>query len=317
MKRKILAAALAGGILWIGFGQTAIGAQQEDEEEKRISDFLLPFLFEETAGGTLAEAFVSEGKIDEKAVFGDKATGSESSEKDRPAEKTGTVLDDIQVHSYDPNENYMEKMYQASLDGSEYAMEAGAIYEAQRNLKISREGLSQETTDFFSRYKDSAVLQKEIKAFLGLEEPSQWLVMSVPSGIDTAFKAYMDYTTITSKASTQYQLQQQAYTENGFRMLQGCYLVALGSYYGSCGDRFRITFDSGNTIEAIMGDVKADCHTDASRMYRPMSSGRGNVVEFIVDSRYMDPTAKKMGDVSHALPALGGNVVKIEKWIGN
>lgn len=227
------------------------------------------------------------------------------------------ILNDIQILSYDKEQDYMAKMYQACLDGSHFALEAGAIYEAQRNLKIETENLDLEYTNFFDSGETAETIQYEIEIHLGIiQEPEEALLeMSVPAGINTSFKAYMDYRTITSRGSTQYKMQQQAYTENGFRKLDGRYMVAMGSYYGYCGDKFNITFDTGTTIPVIIGDSKADRHTDSLHMYKPMKHGYGNVVEFIIDSRTIDPIAKKMGDVSHVSAELQGNVVKIEKLI--
>ena len=227
------------------------------------------------------------------------------------------ILAEIQVHSYDSDEDYMAKMYEASMDGSVFALEAGAIYEVQRNLKIEREQLNLEATSFFTAGDSAEEIQYQLEVFLGVvEEPRETVVeMSVPAGINTSFKTYMDYRTITSKASRQYQMQQQAYTENGFRKLEGRYMVAMGSYYGYCGDKFNITLDTGQTIPVIIGDSKADHHTDSLHMYRPMKSGYGNVVEFIVDGKTIDPIARKMGDVSHVSAELQGGVAKIEKLI--
>lgn len=242
---------------------------------------------------------------------------AETSNGEPAAENCVGVLNDIQVHSYDSAEDYMAKMYEASLDGSKYALEAGAIYEVQRNLKIDEENLNAKPTNFFNTGDTAEQIQENIEIFLGIKKESaeQLVNMGVPSSINTSFKAYMDYRTITSRGSTQYKMQQSAYTENGFRKMDGCYLVAMGSYYGRCGDKLKITFDTGNSIYVIIGDSKADQHTDASNMYRPMKSGYGNVVEFIIDSRTIASIGKKMGDVSHVASELKGNVVKIEKVV--
>lgn len=131
--------------------------------------------------------------------------------------------------------------------------------------------------------------------------------MEIPAA-STGFKAYMDYHTITNKRSMQYQLQQDAYTDGlGFRRYGDYYMVALGTYYAdSCGKTFDITFESGTTIQAITGDIKADQHTDAKNQHR-----NGNVVEFIVDTDAMPSLARRIGDISYADPAFEGNIVSI------
>ena len=124
-------------------------------------------------------------------------------------------------------------------------------------------------------------------------------------GLDTSFKAWMGYKAITNTQSTQYKLQQDAWTDdNGLRRYDKDYMVAVGTYYGSVGDRIKITLDTGETFNAIIGDSKGD------RWYHPCSKG-ANVVEFIVDTQELDSKAKEMGDISF-IPFFEGEVVSIQ-----
>lgn len=61
----------------------------------------------------------------------------------------------VTVRGYDPEVDYMQAMKQALEDGSPYAMEVGAIYEQQRNLKIQELELPQEQTAYFSQYGEA------------------------------------------------------------------------------------------------------------------------------------------------------------------
>ena len=61
----------------------------------------------------------------------------------------------VTVRGYDPEVDYMRAMKQALEDGSPYAMEVGAIYERQRNLKIQELELPQEQTAYFSQYGEA------------------------------------------------------------------------------------------------------------------------------------------------------------------
>ena len=61
----------------------------------------------------------------------------------------------VTVRGYDPEVDYMRAMKQALEDGSPYAMEVGAIYEGQRNLKIQELELPQEQTAYFSQYGEA------------------------------------------------------------------------------------------------------------------------------------------------------------------
>ena len=61
----------------------------------------------------------------------------------------------VTVRGYDPEVDYMRAMKQALEDGSPYAMEVGALYEQQRNLKIQELDLPQEQTAYFSQYGEA------------------------------------------------------------------------------------------------------------------------------------------------------------------
>lgn len=68
--------------------------------------------------------------------------------------------DYISVTGYNPNMDYMRAMENAVNDGSPYALQVGAIYERQRNLKIDSLQLHQKKTSYFTTYTTA----KEIKA---------------------------------------------------------------------------------------------------------------------------------------------------------
>lgn len=144
---------------------------------------------------------------------------------------------------------------------------------------------------------------------IGIAEEMDPDYREVPD-VDTSMKTYMTYKAITNKSSTQWKLQQRAITNQyGFRELDGMYMVAMGTYYSDhAGAMFRITLENGTTFKAIMGDVKADQHTDARNQHRG-----GNVVEFIVDTPKLASDARVMGDVSYTPGAsLTGPIETIE-----
>lgn len=145
--------------------------------------------------------------------------------------------------------------------------------------------------------------------------------MAVQSdGMDTSFKSYMGYTCITNEDSTQYKLQQNAWTDtNGLRRYGslGDYMIAVGTPYGMPGDRVLVTLDTEETLVCIIGDSKGDV------WYHDCARG-ACVVEFIVDTPQLDPTAKEMGDISY-IDGMEGQVVSItplpsykelrERWV--
>lgn len=132
----------------------------------------------------------------------------------------------------------------------------------------------------------------------------------LPDSADGEVKTYMDYRHITDTSSEQYKLQEQSYTdEYGYRRVNDYYVIALGSAYGTkIGTKYLITLDTGLVFPVVLGDCKADIHTDPSNKYIPHN---GNIAEFIVDTQKLEQMAKTMGDVSYG--GFEGSIVGIER----
>lgn len=134
--------------------------------------------------------------------------------------------------------------------------------------------------------------------------------------ITSGFKSYMPYTTITSKSSPQYKLQQMAYTGNyGIRMVDGRYCVALGTAFNAdIGTYFDLILANETVISCIVGDVKSDKHTDKNNM---ITVANGCLTEFITDSKALDKNAKRMGDISYCCGEWNSRVEKIRVYDKN
>lgn len=74
------------------------------------------------------------------------------------------LSDYISVTSYDPNMDYMQAMQRALNDGSPYALQVGAIYERQRNLKIDSLKLHQKKTSYFTSYTTAQQIKNAMEA---------------------------------------------------------------------------------------------------------------------------------------------------------
>ena len=123
------------------------------------------------------------------------------------------------------------------------------------------------------------------------------------------FKSYMDYRTIINTSSTQYKMQQEAYTdENGLRKIGEHFCVAMGTYYGNLGDILCVETDKGASWTVILSDVKSDVHTDSTHRY---TVSNHCMMEFIVDTLAMSTSVKRSGTVN----SLGfqGKICYIEK----
>ena len=143
--------------------------------------------------------------------------------------------------------------------------------------------------------------------------------LGVPS-INSSFKTYMDYRTITNKLSPQYSyIKTWGWSDtNGFMRASGerdlgitddYYMIALGSYYGSkIGTKYKITTDTGNVFYGVLCDQKDNTHTNSTHQY----ASNNDVVEFIVDTRKLLSTVKIMGSANVYMP-LNGSIAAVEK----
>ena len=134
--------------------------------------------------------------------------------------------------------------------------------------------------------------------------------LPLPSEVKGDFKTYMDYKTITNKTSKQWALQQLCETnEDGFRIFNGKYVVAVGTFYAQeVGKELIVTLESGKKLPVIVGDIKMNKHTNESNQYIPFN---GNIMEFIIDKEVMSETPLKLGNVS--VLGLQGAIISIEE----
>lgn len=111
-------------------------------------------------------------------------------------------------------------------------------------------------------------------------------------------KSFMSYRNITSKSSDQYKLQQMAYTGTyGIRQVNGRFCVAVGSAYTTqIGQYIDLVLEDGTIIPCILGDCKADEHTDS----RNILTSDGSLAEFVVDVPSLSKTVRYTGDISTA-----------------
>lgn len=117
---------------------------------------------------------------------------------------------------------------------------------------------------------------------------------------NNGFKSYMSYKSITDKSSRQYNLQKNyAYTGNyGIRMINNRYCIAIGTAFNAeIGDYVDLVLKNGETIQAIVSDIKADEHTDHNNI---ATISNGCVSEFIVDAEVLASNIARQGDVSVA-----------------
>lgn len=136
-----------------------------------------------------------------------------------------------------------------------------------------------------------APTQSVINGNLKLKQIAEVAVASIPqeevksysiSTDNSSTKPYMDYRAITDTTSKQYALLQTAYSDcNGLIMIDGCYAVAMGKWFGEVGTKYKVTFDDGKEIHIIKADEKQTAHTYENN---DMYGLNGHVLEMLVDT---------------------------------
>ena len=115
--------------------------------------------------------------------------------------------------------------------------------------------------------------------------------ISIPSGMGTCH-SYMGWQCITSKSSAQYKLRAKAgqkFDSQGFGIINGRYVVATTTLFGSVGDYIDVTKSNGTVLHCIIGDIKNQSDSGCNKY------GHKNgkcVIEFVVDKNSWYSTSK-------------------------
>lgn len=148
---------------------------------------------------------------------------------------------------------------------------------------------------------------------------ARYTELGVPN-INSSFKTWMDYRTITNRSSDQYKyIQRWGWSDyEGFMRADGefdlgiednYYMIALGSYYGTeIGTKYKITTDTGNVFYGVLCDQKDDKHTNYTNQY----AGNNDVIEFIVNGVQLNSNVRRMGSANVYMP-LNGSIVSIQR----
>ena len=134
---------------------------------------------------------------------------------------------------------------------------------------------------------------------------------------NSPIKSYEDGSMITDPTSMAYQVMSTLEIDERGHYIDtdGYIAMALGNHYGSVGDRFRITLDTGVVIYAVMADTKADVHM----VNQCAHIGDGSMIEMIIDT---ETAGNYYGWGSNGYVLNGnynnteefnGNIIKIEK----
>lgn len=152
--------------------------------------------------------------------------------------------------------------------------------ESEKNDESKKEEPTVEENQAPTTEKDQEPVAVEEQVVEEASTPVQYSNVITPYP-HSDFKTYMYGSAVTNTASAQYQLISRAYVgDYGIMMVDGCYLVAMGTAYAHyIGEKYQVTFESGQVINVMIGDVKQDIHTD---QYNSAGAANGDLLEFIV-----------------------------------
>lgn len=128
--------------------------------------------------------------------------------------------------------------------------------------------------------------QENVTGTEATEQPETYeVIKEYPISDGNTTKTVLPYKAF-GKNTNQAKLQSLCQTnEVGLRVYDGRFTIAVGTYFDTAvGQYFDLVLENGTVIPCIMGDLKADIHTDSRGLFTEAS---GCMTEFIVDRTYL------------------------------
>lgn len=128
--------------------------------------------------------------------------------------------------------------------------------------------------------------QENVTEIEATEQPETYeVIREYPITDGNTTKTVLPYKAF-GKNTNQAKLQSLCQTnEVGLRVYDGRFTIAVGTYFNTAiGQYFDLVLENGIIIPCIMGDLKADIHTDSRGLFTEAS---GCMTEFIVDRTYL------------------------------
>lgn len=108
---------------------------------------------------------------------------------------------------------------------------------------------------------------------------------------------YMGWQLITAPDSQQYKLREAAgmnFDNEGFGIINNCYVIACTTYYGNVGDYIDWVLADNSVLHTIIGDIKSSGDPNYDT-YGHIIGNDLNVIEFVVDYNTWYPTHDNPG----------------------
>lgn len=229
---------------------------------------------------------------------------------------------DLQNENQNNNENIEETVVEESEEPEIYSGWITTKVNVRKEPNTSSEILDTFGFNTHIEYTDyddywAEIVYNDTNAFISKDYISneEFIYQSYSVPNYSGFKSWMPYNCF-NKSSSQYKLQQMAYTGSyGIRYVGERACVAIGTFAGtSIGQYIDIVLENGTIIPAIMADEKANKDTEANNMITKHSNC---CTEFIVDTKHLSSVAKKIGDMSYCRDEWNSKVVEIRIYQEN
>lgn len=163
------------------------------------------------------------------------------------------------------------------------------------------------------RFYDDVKIKKEVE-----KKAIQKEYLNMPLVAYTNSISYMDGNLTTYKNSPAYYWTRQMCSinyGNGHFMYDDYYAVAMTRSFGNCGDKFKITTNTGNVFKVIKTEQKKE-----SELINSQQHPDGSIIEFVIDVKsasniYPLESGYVLGGNFNRLEHFNGNIIKIEKEI--
>lgn len=145
-----------------------------------------------------------------------------------------------------------------------------------------------------------------------LETSPQWT--EIPLCSSNSVKTYEDGSIDWNISSQQHKIMQTLIINDRGHYTDGEYIaIAMGAYFGSIGEKFKITLDTGKIFHAVKVDEKA-----TSQLINACSHPDGSMIEFVVDTdtamnHYGGDNGYVLNGNFNNVEEFRGNIVKIER----
>ena len=212
---------------------------------------------------------------------------------------SGGVSNNSTDSSNSSSSSSIDVISQISELGSQFASKAmnGMLTgKWDTNISLADNGTSETTSSTNNYGADTSNAINE-----GGASAKKGQTVKLPKNLGTA-NTWMGWQLIKSPSSMQYKLRQKAgqnFDNHGFGVIDGRYTVATTDTYGKVGDYIDVKRESGNTLKAIIADIKS--RNDAGCNKWGHQNGK-SVTEFIVDydSWYHKTNGIKDGNKFHS-----------------